>query len=625
MAACSDISSSSLSEDSSSVLSDDNSRNFSQSDDEFMDISSSDEQEGDAVLDPPQAPSNLRRPRGVRVRGGGVRGRMVRTRGGGTPPVRGRGGRATVNYRTGWQEVEVFQPADTPFTGSPGPTADYSGLTPVEIFFLFFTAEVWDLIVEETNRYASQTMAGWTDAKRDAYRWTDVDRPTMQAFIALIMAMGVVGIPRYKLYWSTMEPFVNPFFPSVMARNTFTRILRFLHLNNNQHPDPTNSRTRKVDPFIKIVIPLFQTRYMPAKNISPDESMIRFKGRLSFVQYMPLKPIKWGMKAWALCESSTGYTWSWALYTGGDGNRAAGPFAVGAVIDGSRTHPGEEHIYSSGKVVLELVKGLENKGHHLYCDNFYTSPALFAKLQQLGFEACGTVRASAKGLPDDVNQKKRKTKKGDPPMFLTKRGQLCIAWHDKKPVVMLSTNGNCDMIEKRVRTRHAPGGTKVVRKPATIEAYNQNMGGVDKADQFFQYYIHAHRTVKWWKKVFFHIIEMSLHNAYIIHHACNPDSKLDSLGFRLKVIHGLLENWPRNRTHMRRRAQGPDQPERLTGRHFPKKVEGDSRPDCIVCSNRSVRGGRKQTRDMCRDCDRPMCAVPCFERYHTLLNYRPAP
>lgn len=41
-------------------------------------------------------------------------------------------------------------------------------------------------------------------------------------------------------------------------------------------------------------------------------------------------------------------------------------------------------------VVLKLVKGLEHKGHHLYCDNIYSSPALFSSLQQLGFGACGT-------------------------------------------------------------------------------------------------------------------------------------------------------------------------------------------------------------------------------------------
>ena len=32
-------------------------------------------------------------------------------------------------------------------------------------------------------------------------------------------------------------------------------------------------------------------------------------------------------------------------------------------------------------VVMKLVEGLQNKGHHLYCDNFYSSPDLFTDLR----------------------------------------------------------------------------------------------------------------------------------------------------------------------------------------------------------------------------------------------------
>ena len=48
----------------------------------------------------------------------------------------------------------------------------------------------------------------------------------------------------------------------------------------------------------------------------PDETMAKFKGRLSFRQYLPSKPTKWGVKIWSLCESTTGYTWAFQVYTG---------------------------------------------------------------------------------------------------------------------------------------------------------------------------------------------------------------------------------------------------------------------------------------------------------------------
>ena len=56
--------------------------------------------------------------------------------------------------------------------------------------------------------------------------------------------------------------------------------------------------------------------YVPYGNYAVDESMIRFKGRMAFRQYMPAKPIKWGVKIWVLAETSTGYLSKFQVYTG---------------------------------------------------------------------------------------------------------------------------------------------------------------------------------------------------------------------------------------------------------------------------------------------------------------------
>ena len=50
-----------------------------------------------------------------------------------------------------------------------------------------------------------------------------------------------------------------------------------------------------------------------------------------------------------------------------------------------------------GKIVLKLLECLEGRGHHIYTDNYYSSPALFGDLQHLGFGACGTVRKNRCG------------------------------------------------------------------------------------------------------------------------------------------------------------------------------------------------------------------------------------
>ena len=46
----------------------------------------------------------------------------------------------------------------------------------------------------------------------------------------------------------------------------------------------------------------FLEQYIPGKKVSIDEAMVKYKGRVFFRQYMPKKPIKWGIKVWILAE-----------------------------------------------------------------------------------------------------------------------------------------------------------------------------------------------------------------------------------------------------------------------------------------------------------------------------------
>ena len=60
-----------------------------------------------------------------------------------------------------------------------------------------------------------------------------------------------------------------------------------------------------MDPLIKN----FQSAYQQMeKEIAVDESMIGYKGWLSFIQYFSNKPTKWGMKAFVLADIISAYT-----------------------------------------------------------------------------------------------------------------------------------------------------------------------------------------------------------------------------------------------------------------------------------------------------------------------------
>ena len=81
-----------------------------------------------------------------------------------------------------------------------------------------------------------------------------------------------------------------------MSRDRFNLIWRYLHLTNNAIPAAIGDKLSKVRWYMDFLNNQFQTVYVPYGKYAVDESMIRFKGRLAFRQYMPAKPIKWGVK-----------------------------------------------------------------------------------------------------------------------------------------------------------------------------------------------------------------------------------------------------------------------------------------------------------------------------------------
>ena len=100
-----------------------------------------------------------------------------------------------------------------------------------------------------------------------------------------------------------------------MKRDRFTLILQFLHLNDNslyiEKGEPGHYPLYKLRPFIQPLLANFQGNYILSKEISIDETMIVFKGRWSFIQYIPKKRTKWEIKAYVLVDASTGYMHNW--------------------------------------------------------------------------------------------------------------------------------------------------------------------------------------------------------------------------------------------------------------------------------------------------------------------------
>ena len=83
-----------------------------------------------------------------------------------------------------------------------------------------------------------------------------------------------------------------------------------------------------------------------------------------------------------------------------------------------------------------------------------------------------------------------------------------------------------------------------MEKP-TVADYNQYMFGVDKLDQLMAYYSFLHKSVKWWRKIFW-FLEVMVINAYIIYkeQAKRGEKPTTHLAFRRRLIESLSEPIP---------------------------------------------------------------------------------
>ena len=109
-----------------------------------------------------------------------------------------------------------------------------------------------------------------------------------------------------------------------MSRTRFLQILRYLHFADNSCAPPHDSadynKLYKIQPFLDLVIARLQEVYTPERQLAIDETLIKFKGKIHFRQFIPIKPGRFGIKAFTLAESSSGYVVNSKIYTGKENN-----------------------------------------------------------------------------------------------------------------------------------------------------------------------------------------------------------------------------------------------------------------------------------------------------------------
>ena len=495
------------------------------------------------------------------------------------------------------------------FTSASGTVQQYfvGKNSAVDIFLTVLSDKVIENLVYQSNLYLVQKQK----------RMQPITEQELYGFFGLDFMFSYHRLPQLRNYWSCDSDLNVPVVSQIMTRDRYKQILSILHVNDNlSMPDGNRDKLYKIRPLITALNENFQKFRLPEQIQSIDESMVRFKGRSTLKQYNPMKPIKRGYKLWSRADM-TGYIYEFDVYQGKMGtsdNASKKQFGLG------------------GSVVQKLTSSLHNANYIVMMDNFFSSLDLFEYLKAHGVYACGTVRPNRVGLPKLANDKD--LNRGEFDYEVSDQNIIYYKWKDNRCVHFLSNYHGSETVNVK---RKEKNGTQIdISGPAVVIDYNSHMGGVDKADMLRSLYDRDRKSKKWWHRLLFAFMEITLVNSYVIYsEVCG---KTPFLQYKRMVAQGLLtkaktcskkrgrpktENSPSaTSSHLsiqnKRRKAGfsvlKDIRNENRGAHWPEFVKNRGR--CEYCS---MQNKESRPHSKCSLCKVFLCVNErknCFYEYH---------
>lgn len=463
--------------------------------------------------------------------------------------------------------------------------------SPIDIYKLFVTDEIINKMVEETNKYAETYIQSATlkNASR-AKKWIPTDYNEMCVFMGILITMGLVKLPSIYCYWSKKSCYRNDYICSLMSRDRFILMLKFWHFSENSSINPNSDKLSKIRTSFKLIQDKIFEVLEPGKYLVIDETMIPWRGRLKFRQYIKNKAHSYGIKLYKLCTAE-GYTVAIIIYTGKLQENFDKPHGQATVI--------------------KLIQGLEKEGRVVIADNFYTSVELAYELLKKKMMLCGTIRVNKKKLPKEAVINK-KLKRGQVIGKMTRNGIKIIKWQDKRPVTMITSCKSHTATAIHTGKFNKRTGEPIL-KPECVTMYNQNKKGVDYSDQMTAYYTTLKKGIKWYRKLMMSILfGTCMVNAWIVHKE-NNEKKLNLLDFTEAVIESLTKKKMTDTVLLEKK-----------GNKIHTFEKRSNRKRCALCyqelrltmKSRDAEKKAKQVFTICVECNKPMC-LNCFNKYHS--------
>jgi hypothetical protein len=413
--------------------------------------------------------------------------------------------------------------------------------------------EAWKILIDDgflrhirrcTEDFARTTVPLWSVSDDD-----------MEKFIGLLYLRGTMNQSKLPLdsLWSKSVGIAA--FNATMPRNRFREIKKYLRFDiksqraNRLQTDKFCMASWIVNRFTENS----QKSYVPAEHLCADEQLFPTKARCRFIQYMPSKPDKYGIKFWILVEVDSKFCLCIIPYLGKDGHR----------VDNLGTH-----------VIMKLMEPYFGLGYNVTTDNFFTSKLLAEKLLAQRTTLVGTVRSHRRELPPAPTLNLYESA-----FFEDGRINLVIyrAKANKSVYVMSTLHQG---------TAHEHEGKK---KPESILSYNKTKCGVDLLDSMCRQMSTKSGCRRWPLAVFYNILDLAGINAWIIFRKATG-SRISRRRFMFELCEELtkMKNGEGNIDNERQQT---------TAEKLPKRVTCQVRINCK----------RNLTSTLCAKCTRPVC------------------
>lgn len=455
----------------------------------------------------------------------------------------------------------------------PGPKPKARGVkTEVDAFLQFFDIGMLNTILRYTNLYIN-TISEKYGRDRDCL---PTDRTELMALFGILYLIGLRkgNHANVQEIWASDGTGIT-IVRAAMSYRRFLFLLRCMRFDDRTtricrcRIDKLAAIRTILDPFVQNCIETYNT----SELVTIDEMLHPFRGRCSFVQYIPSKPAKYGIKIFALCDAKTFYCSNLEVYCG---KQPPGPYEV--------SNKPED-------IVKRLVVPIEKSNKNLTTDNWYTSIPLVEDMLSKKITMIGTLKKNKAAIPPSFQPNKQRAVGTSEFGFSDDKVMVSYVPRRNKAVILVSSMHDTKTIDQ------ATG------KPEIILDYNMTKGGVDTCDKMCAAYTVSRITKRWPQAIFYVLMNISSINARVIlsfnDRENTPRRRIFQKNLAMELMKGHLiaraqiKTLPNDISAYLDRYYKEPEDEASTSIEPPKKKRGN----CWLC-------GRKKNSSASMKCDK---------------------